>query len=200
MHTPLHNTNTKSMSTKLFYDCTTSNSVDVERMSVETETLCILQKLGVGDVGSMVTSDIQFVQYYHYRLLSISSLHRQVLKFVRQYRRQAGAHVDTPISLQLCPVAVRSDAVYRSSIASSTDCCSHRLCRIISSREWLEQPVEERGKRAASCQPDVAPAQPKELPSHGTVVQELLSCVLLTGLEEHAQPKDRTTYLGLESA
>jgi hypothetical protein len=90
MHTPLHNTNTKSMSTKLFYDCTTSNSVDVERMSVETETLCILQKLGVGDVGSMVTSDIQFVQYYHYRLLSISSLHRQVLKFVRQYRQQAG--------------------------------------------------------------------------------------------------------------
>lgn len=88
MHTPLHNTNTKSMSTKLFYDCTTSNSVDVERMSVETETLCILQKLG--DVGSMVTSDIQFVQYYYYRLLSISSLHRQVLKFVRQYRQQAG--------------------------------------------------------------------------------------------------------------
>ena len=53
------------MATKLFHHCTTSNSVEVEHMSVETETLCIFQRLGDVFYGFIWYSDcsVPLLQY-----------------------------------------------------------------------------------------------------------------------------------------
>lgn len=50
----------------------------------------------------MVSSDIQIVRYYFYgmNLVALQSPPK-AMKPLRQYRRQAGAHADMPISLQL---------------------------------------------------------------------------------------------------